>query len=210
MQDYYDARLSEYDEVYLKPERQEDLKHLHGAVKRYVKDQVVFELACGTGYWTAIGSESAKRIFATDLSESAIAVAQRRRYACPVQFAVADALHLQETPAADVTMAMFWWSHVPKQNLEEFLLGLRAGGRARTSILFVDNRFVPESSTPISRTDSCGNTYQLRKLRDGSSHEVLKNFPTGAQISTALSLVGDSVEVTETHYYWVAKATLKA
>ena len=35
--------------------------------------------------------------------------------------------------------------------------------------VFVDNRYVPGSSTPISREDGQGNEYQERTLRDGTT-----------------------------------------
>ena len=44
-------------------------------------------------------------------------------------------------------------------------------------MVFFDNCYVEGSSTPLSRTDAAGNTYQSRRLDDGSTHEVLKNFP---------------------------------
>lgn len=205
MRDYYDARLAEYDEVYRKPERQHDLAIVRQEVRQRVRGLTVFELACGTGYWTGVASESAKRIIATDVSESAIDVAQQRQYACPVELLVADALRLEATPAVDMTMAMFWWSHVPKQDLEKFLLNVRAAMRGEGTLLFLDNRYVHGSSTAIGHTDDHGNTYQVRKLRDGSSHEVLKNFPNRWELEQALASVGETVGLVETQYYWMGQ-----
>lgn len=208
MKDYYDARLTEYDEVYRKPERQHDLELVREDVQRRVRGRVVLELACGTGYWTRVASESAKTIRATDVSASALTVAQQRQYACPVEFSVADALQLELAPNVDMTIAMFWWSHVPKQDLETFLRKVHASMRGEGALLFLDNRFVPSSSTAISRTDHLGNTFQVRKLRDGSSHEVLKNFPNRSELEQALSCVGEVVEVVETQYYWMGQVQL--
>jgi hypothetical protein len=53
----------------------------------------------------------------------------------------------------------------------------------------LDNSFVQTSSTPISRRDGHGNSYQNRTLDDGSVHEVLKNFPTPEE---ARALLGAS------------------
>jgi demethylmenaquinone methyltransferase/2-methoxy-6-polyprenyl-1,4-benzoquinol methylase len=36
-------------------------------------------------------------------------------------------------------------------------------------VVFIDNMFVPGNSTPLSRTDDRGNTYQQRSLDDGRS-----------------------------------------
>jgi hypothetical protein len=44
-------------------------------------------------------------------------------------------------------------------------------------VVIMDNRFVQGSNTPISRRDEFGNTYQFRSLSDGTSYEILKNFP---------------------------------
>jgi hypothetical protein len=61
------------------------------------------------------------------------------------------------------------------------------------------------SSTPIARTDSGGNTYQLRTLADGSTHEVLKNFPTREELHAQLRDAGGiKIVIDELRYYWTA------
>ena len=67
----------------------------------------------------------------------------------------------------------------------------------------LDNRYVPGSSTPVSHTDAQGNTYQRRRLEDGSEHSVLKNFPTPAQLRQAFAGLADEVDVLELPYYWL-------
>jgi len=69
--------------------------------------------------------------------------------------------------------------------------------------MFVDNAFVPGSSTPISRRDVGGNTYQNRPLDDGSVHEVLKNFPADEELYTAIDGLGTAVRVERSIYFWV-------
>ena len=71
-------------------------------------------------------------------------------------------------------------------------------------VAFLDNRFVAGSSTPISRRDAEGNGYQQRQLADGTTHEVLKNFPTAGQMEKRLSRHGGEVRFTNYQYYWVA------
>jgi demethylmenaquinone methyltransferase/2-methoxy-6-polyprenyl-1,4-benzoquinol methylase len=68
----------------------------------------------------------------------------------------------------------------------------------------MDNRYVPSSSTPICRADAAGNTYQQRLLDDGTSHEVLKNFPTANQLRDILQCYSDSVRIVESTYFWCA------
>ena len=67
----------------------------------------------------------------------------------------------------------------------------------------MDNLFVPGSSTPISRTDGEGNTWQTRKLDDGSTHEVLKNFPTEERLLDQIAGVGVNGRYVPLEYYWL-------
>jgi demethylmenaquinone methyltransferase/2-methoxy-6-polyprenyl-1,4-benzoquinol methylase len=69
-------------------------------------------------------------------------------------------------------------------------------------VLFLDNRYIPGSSTAISRTDVDGNTYQLRLLDSGSVHEVLKNFPEPTELEQALAAYGSHIEVELLDHYW--------
>ena len=71
----------------------------------------------------------------------------------------------------------------------------------------VDNNFVSGSSTEISSTDIEGNTYQTRKLKDGSLHEVLKNFPDHQQLAASAkpyfeNFTFNNVPGLNTLYYW--------
>jgi len=59
------------------------------------------------------------------------------------------------------------------------------------------------SSTPISRTDEQGNTYQTRRLDDGSEYEVLKNFPTEPELRAAVGDFATNVQIELLRYYWV-------
>jgi demethylmenaquinone methyltransferase/2-methoxy-6-polyprenyl-1,4-benzoquinol methylase len=94
---------------------------------------------------------------------------------------------------------------VPNARLDEFLQGLHRTLAPGAPVLFADNRYVPGSSTPIARTDAAGNSYQLRKLVDGSEHEVLKNFPTAAELVACGTRFGTAVEVRHLAYYWILR-----
>ena len=61
------------------------------------------------------------------------------------------------------------------------------------------------SSTPLARRDADGNTYQLRSLDDGSTTEVLKNFPTDEEIASLLP--GKNLSIDRLTYYWCAGYT---
>ena len=70
-------------------------------------------------------------------------------------------------------------------------------------VVFLDNSYVQVSSTPLSRTDAAGNTYQQRTLSDGSLHEVLKNFPTREQAFAMLGPRARRPQWQAHTHYWV-------
>jgi demethylmenaquinone methyltransferase/2-methoxy-6-polyprenyl-1,4-benzoquinol methylase len=75
-------------------------------------------------------------------------------------------------------------------------------------VVFLDNSFVQTSNLPITRRDAEGNTYQMRSLDDGSVHEVLKNFPTPAEVQAAAGPRATDFTWTAWTHYWAAAWTL--
>jgi len=73
----------------------------------------------------------------------------------------------------------------------------------------LDNTWTHGSSTPISRTDAEGNTYQLRKLASGEQMEVLKNYPTREELIEAMRPVAREAHLESLTYYWLLVFTLK-
>lgn len=207
---YYDARLAEYEEVYGKPERQHDLLRLRQLILGDVENAHLLEIACGTGYWTKIASCSAADITATDISGNALVFARRKTYGCPLTFLQADAYDMVGFHHFSATMNMFWWSHVPIARLQHFLQAASQTALAGGRLICADNRYVEGSSTKIARTDADGNTYQLRKLKNGLEHLVLKNFPTKDSIRAMLNMHCSKVHVVELDYYWYAIGEVKA
>src|SRR4051812_5278231 len=80
--DYYRDRAAEYDAVYDKPERQQDLATLKELLPPLVAGKRVLEIAAGTGYWTQVLAGSAQSILATDLNDETLAIARSRSYDC--------------------------------------------------------------------------------------------------------------------------------
>jgi demethylmenaquinone methyltransferase/2-methoxy-6-polyprenyl-1,4-benzoquinol methylase len=91
---------------------------------------------------------------------------------------------------------------VPLERLPAWLDALHARLAPGAVVVMLDNRFVPGSSTPIARRDAQGNTYQLRRLDDGSTHEVLKNYPTPAQAIAALGPRARHPHWQDHRYHW--------
>ncbi len=52
--------------------------------------------------------------------------------------------------------------------------------------------------------DDDGNTYQRRRLSDGSEWKVLKNFPSPDELERQLSHVASRVDIETLGHYWLA------
>ena len=211
MNDYYAARASEYDQIYLKPERQSDLRKIERWLPEVLVDRAVLEVACGTGYWTQFLALKCATIVSIDASSETLGVAQSRVPPDRIHFLVGDAYNLPAISAGlDGGFAGFWLSHVPRSRINEFLRGFHAALSPGAKIIFLDNRFVPGSSTPISETDAEGNTYQVRSLTDGSTHRVLKNFPSREELFESVAGLANDVHYHEWQYYWALEYTTSA
>lgn len=212
MESYYARRAAEYEKIYDKPERQADLARLRNDIPALFKGERVLEIACGTGYWTPLIAQQAKSVLAVDYNEETLAIARTKKYPeGNVRFERADAYALPDWPEQfSACYAGFWWSHVPLARLDAFLNGLQARLKPGARVAFMDNRYAEGSSTAISRKDPQGNTYQRRRLADGSSHEVLKNFPTGAELRARLGRFGTELTFSEYEYYWLATYRIMA
>jgi ubiquinone/menaquinone biosynthesis C-methylase UbiE len=204
MVSYYAERAAEYERIYHKPERQADLLLLRRFVERTFAGADVFEVACGTGYWTEILSRSAASVVATDINQEVLTIARSKSMdPHKTTFRIADAYHLPVFSTSFTGgLSAFWWSHVPKARLRDFLRAFRRLFAPDARIVFIDNRFVEGSSTPISRIDEQGDTYQTRRLDNGTTYEVLKNFPTESELHAAVEGLAGDVQLEFLRYYW--------
>ena len=91
-------------------------------------------------------------------------------------------------------------------DLPGFLRGLHDRLEPGSRVMIFDNRFVEGSNHPISRTDTGGNTFQMRTLDNGVRHEVLKNFPTLKQFRNTLKNAEvENIDVRLLDYFWIAQ-----
>jgi ubiquinone/menaquinone biosynthesis C-methylase UbiE len=201
--DYYRRRASEYEAIYAWPERQADLAILRKKIPDKLRGARVLEIACGTGYWTERVAAVAAEVVATDLADEPLAIARSKTYVKNPSFHHADAYALPESLGRfDAALAVFWWSHIPRQRIGEFVASLHRRLEPGARVVLMDNLFVEGASTPISEIDRNGNTYQLRRLGDGSQVRVLKNFPTEAELRSYLP---STLSFEPLEYYWLAE-----
>ena len=205
LEKYYDRRASEYEKIYDKPERQHELEWLRQRIPELLQERTVLEVACGTGYWTQFIARTARMVHACDINESVLEIAREKPIAPGrVSFFKADAITLEGVPAGcDAAFAGFWWSHVKKSAIATFVSNLANRLEPGARVVVLDNTFVEGSSTPISRRDAEGNTYQMRKLANGEDYEVVKNFPTEQELREALADVAAEAHLETLRYYWL-------
>ncbi len=209
MQGYYAARAPEYDRIYLKPERQDDLRQIEAWLPPLFAGRSVLEVACGTGYWTQFIAPSAARVLALDTAPETFRIARSRVPQANVEFAVGDAYALPHAgPKFQGGFAGFWFSHVPRSRTREFLRGFHATLAPGATVVLLDNLFVAGSSSPISGSDADGNTYQERQLSDGSTHRVLKNFPSEVELRALTAGLCTRVRYRTWQYYWALEYAL--
>lgn len=200
---YYAARAGEYDEIYHRPDRQADLRALEQWLPPLFAGRQVLEIACGTGYWTEFLAPVAARLLALDCAPQTLEIARGKVAAPHVSFIVGDAY---EIPAGlgelDAAFAGFWFSHVPRRRQREFLEGLGRALLPGARVVLLDNFFVPGKSSPIAERDADGDTYQARRLKNGSVHRVLKNFPEEQELRNLISGLGAAPAYRHFGYYW--------
>jgi ubiquinone/menaquinone biosynthesis C-methylase UbiE len=209
--EYYRERAAEYDAVYAKPERHQDLATLHGLLPPLVAGLRVLEIAAGTGYWTRVLSGSAAAITATDLNTETLDLARARDYGrAAVTFRLADAYALDQVPGEfGAAFAGFFWSHILRADRPGFLAGVSARLGPGVRLIVLDNSYVPGSNHPVSRTTEAGDTYQRRALNDGRSYEIVKNFPDRREFSADVAGIAGDVAWTQLRYYWLATCVLR-
>ncbi len=229
MREYYARRAAYYERVYFKPERQADLRAMEAWLSDQFVGRRVFEVACGTGWWTPHGARKAASWLATDVNPETLAIARAKTLPACVRFAQVDAYTLAGLSDAardpspdsasfgdardgvhfDAAYAGCWWSHVPLSRLRPWLETLHSRLAPGARVVFLDNNFVQTSSTPLSRCDAEGNTYQQRVLDDGSTHEVLKNFPAPEDAITALGPRAVQPRWMAHTHYWILSYRLR-
>lgn len=212
LKSYYDERADEYDNVYLNPKEQDDLKQATEVFQHLFLKKTVLEFACGTGYWTERIGKVAKSVHATDVNKSVIDIAEKRRNLGNIRYKVADMYSFESEGKYDGFFGGFIWSHIKIQDLDKFMASLKRWIKAKGKIAFIDSNPLKSTNHDLKRivkSDDFGNTYQKRTVKSGDEYLVLKNFPVKEFIYETLSKIADNIEVIQTPYYWIAIGEMK-
>jgi len=207
---YYADRASEYDAIYAKPERWDDIEILSSFLTEQLSNRRVLEIACGTGFWTQFFGPYTLSTTATDYNEEVLAIARGRLDAHDnIHVERSDAYSLDNISGEfDAGIAAFWWSHLEKAKIDSFLHTFHAKLLAGSLVVMTDNIYVEGSSTPFLRIDDDGNSYQLRQLKNGRTYEILKNSPSEIEFRKQIAPYGANIQFRKFTYFWCACYTL--
>jgi 2-polyprenyl-3-methyl-5-hydroxy-6-metoxy-1,4-benzoquinol methylase len=207
---YYKDRAQEYEKIYSKPERQGDLQKGIDILQKIFAGKTVHEIACGTGYWTEKISKTAKSVLGTDINEAVLEIAREKDYGkADVRYEQADVFTYKSDSKFDSLFGGFIWSHIKLEGLKQFLTKVNEVVEPGGTVVFMDNKYVEGSSTPVTKTDAAGNTYQSRHLEDGSIHLVLKNFPGDDFLTNQVKHFGKDIQYIGLDYFWILIYTKK-
>jgi demethylmenaquinone methyltransferase/2-methoxy-6-polyprenyl-1,4-benzoquinol methylase len=199
---YYSKRASRHDH-FMGYTGNEEMERLLGPMIEWFEDDVrgkdVLEIACGTGNWTQVLAKRARSVVATDVNTNIIELARTKTYDNDrVRFEIADAYDLGKIDGSfDAAFAADWWAHIPKAALRTFITGLKDRLRPRSRVIIVDMLPREELNRWFSHYDDDGNLIHKRDFPDGEVFEVVKNFPTEAELLEVLSGFADDVKYRE-------------
>jgi len=181
--EYYSQRATEYEDIYQRddPTRQFELEQITGEVRRTFAGRRVLEVACGTGFWTKILIEVASEVVATDASATMLDLARQKSGSHrALRLEQVNAYELGSAAAIvgnfDGALANFWLSHVPRAQLQSFLQQFHARLDSGAVVFMADNMNVPGIGGELVRPDGSADTYKVRQLKDGTVHQIIKNY----------------------------------
>jgi 2-polyprenyl-3-methyl-5-hydroxy-6-metoxy-1,4-benzoquinol methylase len=170
--DYYRRRAGEYDVT-----AYGDVAAARARIARLVAEMrptgSVLEIACGTGLWTEALAGLADTVTAIDAAPEVVEIARDRVRSANVSFEVADVFSWDPDTRFDVIFFSAWLSHVPMSRVEQFWQSLRGLLAENGRVLFIDEHVdAREKEAYVVGRDEVVE----RRLRDGTTFRVIKNF----------------------------------
>lgn len=198
MKAYYDARAPWHDAYMSYTSREEMLKRsaeILSIVRTFAAGKRVLEIACGTGQWTPLFAELARKVVAIDSSPRCLEIARAKSAVHKnVSFILADAYRLAGLPGQfDFAFVAGWYSHVPKSLIRTYLQGLPAKLKPYAWVVFTYMTLKEAIGQDLLRYDEEGNRISRRELPDGSIHEVIKDVSSEEEVRLAVQPFGDQI-----------------
>lgn len=183
---YYRRRAGEYDVT-----AYGDVAAARARIARLVAamrpNGRVLEIACGTGLWTQALAGVAGSVTAIDAAPEALEIARDRVRSAKVGFELADAFSWRPEGRFDVIFFSAWLSHVPTSRFEQYWQSLRGLLAGDGRVLFVDEHVDERAKEHyVAGRDEVVE----RRLSDGSTFRVIKNFVDPQRLEDRLRRLG--------------------
>lgn len=210
MKEYYSKRAAEYEDIYHRddPVRQNEQERIKSELKAVFERRSVLEIACGTGYWTEAIASVARETTGIDASAEVLEIARSK--GIPARFIIGDAYDLSAIEGNfDAGCANFWLSHVEKANIGKFLHGLHARVAPGSPIFMADNVYIEGLGGALISKPGSPNTYKLRQLKDGTTHEIIKNYYFTDELKNIFRDSADELHIEIGRCFWWLKYKTK-
>ena len=198
---YYRARAPEYleDTLNLSGGRE-----LEAALEAFAPAGDVLELACGPGVWTPQLLRRATSVTAVDAAPEMLAIARDRVRDERVRFVLADVFEWEPDRRYDVVFFGFWLSHVPLERFTAFWELVDACLAPDGRVFFVDDAY----RMPDELVEGAASSTIRRRLRDGSTHRLVKVAHTPQELEARLTLLRWNIAVSSSAgpFFWGAGA----
>jgi|FLYN01.1.fsa_nt_gi demethylmenaquinone methyltransferase/2-methoxy-6-polyprenyl-1,4-benzoquinol methylase len=218
---YYRARAGEYDEWFYRIGRYDHGEELNQrwfdeaaqvmrALHQLAPVGDVLELACGTGIWTRELLKVGQHITAIDASPEVIEINRAKLQSPNVEYQQADLFAWEPEREYDLVAFAFWLSHVPPEQLDDFLSKVHRAVRPGGKIFMVDSRSAPTSTAKDNPIQKHGDAYQVRRLKDGREFKIVKVFYEPQKLGDIFTHAGfDAIVKTTENYFIYATGTRK-
>lgn len=206
--EYYSKRAKEYNDVYHRSDktRLKEQKFLAEYITQSFKGRFVLEVACGTGFWTKYLFKSAKKVLATDYNPNMLEIASSRlSKSSNVIFLQADAYNPPiSIPKFNGAMANFWFSHIPKKKIKQFLDTLHLRLAKNSVVLMADDVYIKGRGGKLVQKEG-QDTFKRRVLKSGEQFDVLKNYYTSEQLKKIFSEYSHRLEIKYLTNFWISR-----
>ncbi|MFH1699035.1 MAG: class I SAM-dependent methyltransferase [Candidatus Zixiibacteriota bacterium] len=210
--EYYQKRAAEYDKIYYRdnPERQAELKDLYLLSQNALAGRSVLDVACGTGFWTRIISEQARKITGIDINQTTLDKAGTKEFGCPVEFITGDWRKMPETNKQfDGLLMTYVLSHVKRQDNDALREAIKSIIPPGSPAFLCDNNLLCEMERELIWDEDGINSYKLRKLENGEEFTILKNYFDKEELLLVFERWGKVNKFIFKDYYWAAVLNLE-
>ena len=195
MHAYYSAR-AQYMAKDFEDDPREWVQEIIAELMALGRDRTVLEVACGTGNWTRLVSKCARSITATDYSEKMLEVARSRQIP-NARFLQADAYDLGGVgnERCEFGFAMWLASHLALSRWHEFITAFHAHLKPGAKVLLVDDIRRADDGDPWFSKLATRDSYEIRRLPNGESYEIVKTYFTPDQLRSLLQPHAENIQL---------------